>query len=190
MVYEALSFITDELNSYLKSKTGLSEDRAQLSNLVNQDGSVALKDQNKIVVSLVNVQEEKLASSSTAINNMKNLSSANPPICLNLYVLFSCLFSGELKEEALKFLSMLIGFFQSNSVFDNQSYPELDSNIDKISMQIQNLGFMEQNNLWGSLGAKYVPSILYKLRMIVIDEGMIKGDIPDIISKEPDLKRL
>jgi hypothetical protein len=43
-----------------------------------------------------------------------------------------------------------------------------------------NLSFQEQNNLWGSMGAKYVPSVLYKVRMVTIDEGSIVLEVPEI----------
>ncbi len=32
-------------------------------------------------------------------------------------------------------------------------------------------GFEKMNHLWGYLGAKYLPSVMYKVRMITIQEA-------------------
>lgn len=191
MIYEALRFVVQELNDYFSLKTDMSEKKVVLSNLVNQDGSLAIKEENKLVVSLVNIQEEKLGSaSSTYLRNMKTLAGSNPPVCLNLYVLFSSVFGAKLKEEALQYISLLIGYFQANPVFDSQSYSGLDSNIDKLVFEIYNLDFQEQNLLFGSLGAKYVPSILYKVRMIVLEEGMIRRDFKEVVKSDHEFNAL
>ncbi|PLX13000.1 MAG: hypothetical protein C0594_01780 [Marinilabiliales bacterium] len=188
MIYEALSFIVQELNDYFGLRSDIAEQKIVLSNLVNQDGTPALKEENKIVVSLVNIQEEKLgASSSSSIRNLKSMTGANPPLCLNLFVLFSAVFGSKLNEEALKYISALVGFFQANHVFDSQSYSDLDSSIDKLVFEIYNMDFLEQNQLFGSLGAKYAPSVLYKIRMLVIEEGMIRRDIGDVSKPIPNL---
>jgi hypothetical protein len=34
------------------------------------------------------------------------------------------------------------------------------------------------NNLWGILGSKYLPSVMYKLRMISISEEFVLGNAP------------
>lgn len=179
MIFEAVDFITKELNNYIKLKTSVSDEKVILSNIVNQDGSLAFNDDNKITASVVNIHEERIITASQNANN-RHSSNANPPICLNLYILFSSHFNAGLKSEALKFISIIIGFFQANRVFDSASYPELDDSIDKLIFEMHNLDFQEQNLLWGSLGAKYTPSVLYKARTLIVDEGMVKTDLKEI----------
>lgn len=181
MIFEAIDFITKELNNYIKLKSNISDEKVILSNIVNQDGSLAFNDDNKIAASIVNIHEEKIINASQNSNN-RHTSNTNPPVCLNLYILFSSHFNAGLKSEALKFISMIIGFFQANKVFDSASYPDLDDNIDKLIFEMYNLDFQEQNLLWGSLGAKYTPSVIYKARTLIVDEGMVKADLKEIES--------
>jgi hypothetical protein len=182
MIYEALSYVTGALNEYLRIRFDINEDKVIISNLINQDGTSAVKDENKIIFTLVNVQEERMLISGNSVSpGSKGLfSQGNPSIPLNLFVLISTSFTGALTEEALKFLAVVIGFFQGKNVFTSLNSPGLPLQIGKLIFEMYNLSFQEQNNLWGSMGAKYVPSILYKVRMVTIDEGAIILEIPEI----------
>ena len=66
-----------------------------------------------------------------------------------------------------------IGFFQAHPVFDRASAPELDARFERLTMEIENLNTTELSNLWGILGSRYLPSVLYRLRMVTIDEGQV-----------------
>jgi hypothetical protein len=167
MISSALDSIVEELNQFLKVKFQMSENRAVLSNLINLDGSTAIKESNKIVVSLASIQEERLGvqKSRTSISV-----GDKPPVYLNLYVLFSAQFDEKLYLESLKFISAVISFFQSRNVFTPSDTPSLDKGIDKVVMKIENMDIREQSSLFSTLGAKYLPSVYYKLRMLSIDE--------------------
>ena len=93
------------------------------------------------------------------------------PVELNLCVLFIA-HSSEY-TTALRDLSDVVSFFQANPVFDGQKYPTLNSSvlqpdrkpwqlIDRLSFSLHPLSFEQQNNLWSMLGAKYMPSVVYK----------------------------
>ena len=168
MIYEALTFIASELNQYFKSKFHVAEEKVIISNLINQDGSSAIKDENKVIISLVSIQDERMLSKMP----VNAAGRSNPPIYLNLFLLFTTSFSGNLTVEGLKFLASIVGFFQARNVFTSSS-GSLDANIDKLIFELHNLNFVEQNNLWASLGAKYNPSLLYKVRMVMIEEGLL-----------------
>jgi hypothetical protein len=62
MIHEALTFIQSQLNEYFRNRFGLSEDVVIISNIVNQDGSNAIKDENKVILSLVGMEEERMIS--------------------------------------------------------------------------------------------------------------------------------
>ena len=57
MIYEALSCLTDEINEYFRNKLRINEDKAVLSGIVNQDGTIAIQGENKIVITLVNIEK-------------------------------------------------------------------------------------------------------------------------------------
>ena len=190
MIDSALFSIVNELNSTLNLKFNLNENRVVASNLLNLDGSLSIKDENRIVVSLVNIEEEKTA---TPNGFGVPITGNNHPIYLNMYVLFYSLFNEKLYEESLKFISAIIGFFQSKKVFTPNNTSGLDQQIDKILVEINNISFHEQSNILSALGAKYAPCVLYKMRMVGIEESGINYSSPkisergDLISKAKEM---
>ena len=79
-------------------------------------------------------------------------------------------FDSKLNKEALKFLSAAISFFQHKKVFTPVDTPSLDSSIDKVIFEIVNLDYKDLSSVFGTLGAKYMPSVMYKMRMVTIEE--------------------
>ena len=83
--------------------------------------------------------------------------------------------------EVLKFISNTISFFQRQPLFDHQNTPGLDKRIDQLTMNIENLTMRDLSTLWGVLSGKYLPSVLYKVRMVAFDSG-------DVITQAPTVK--
>jgi len=185
MINSAILHITNYLNQYLKRTFDLNEDIVALSNIVEQDGTVATNVTNKLVVCLVNIEKD-----STPVNLSKRGMMPSdkavmgyPPVHLNLYLMFAAHFSGNNYSEALKFLSHTISFFQRNPVFDHQNTPDLDRRIHQLALDIENLDTKDLSSLWSILSGKYLPSILYKVRMLSFAADDIKAQIP--VSKAP-----
>lgn len=187
MIETVLQAAANELNEFFQLKFGISEKRVIISNLVNQDGSSAVKDENRIILSLVLIQEEKLgaykASGSVSPGGTK-------PIAINLFLLFSASFNEKLNIDALKFISAVITFFQNKPVFTQQNTSGLSEGMEKLSFEIFNMTMQEQSNLWSTLGAKYLPSIVYRVRVISVDENTFRPEGIDIVGIERDYKKL
>jgi len=178
MVDSALNHITAQLNQFLKNMFDLTEDVVVLSNILEQDGNVGPQVNNKLVLFLVNIEKDAVPG---RINNGSLVGSGRavesyPPIFLNLYVMVAAHFNKY--SEALKFISNAIGFFQRRPLFDHQNSPDLDRRIDRLVLDIENLDIKDLSTLWGVLSGKYLPSILYKVRMVTFDSGDIKTQIP------------
>ena len=47
--------------------------------------------------------------------------------------------------------------------------------ISALKFEIENTPSSKTHNLWTALGAKYLPSIVYKVRHVKVDAGQIKG---------------
>lgn len=165
MIHELIPMVAEELNDYLDSKFDTSEDPVIMSNLVNQDGSLAINDENKIVVSLVNVERD-------GSNQMYGggFSKGEMPLHINLYVMFASYFSNY--AESLKFLSGVIGFFQAN--------PNFICEGNTVKAELYNPDFKEISNLWTATGAKYLPAIIMKFRTLNMDEQEITDELPPI----------
>jgi hypothetical protein len=186
MIYTAIVHITGQLNQNLKRSFNLNEDIVAVANITEQDGTVTVNTANKIVASLVNVERETTPGCRPPAASSGNLPTVEsyPPIHTNLYVLFAGNFSGNNYVESLKFLSATISFFQRNPLFTSQNSPDLDQRIDRIALEIENLNFKDLSSLWTVLSGKYLPSVLYKIRMITFDGREIVGRAPRIIETE------
>lgn len=180
MIYAAVSHIASQLNQFLKRSFDLGEDVVVMSSLLEQDGTLAPNINNKLLVFLVNVEKETASSRQPSLSGFERSASTYPPVFLNLYVMVAANFGGSNYPEALKFLSNTVSFFQRQPVFDHQSTPELDKRIDKLALDIENLNVQDLSSLWGILSGKYLPSILYKVRMVTFDAGDIRGQLTPV----------
>lgn len=180
MIHAAVSHIANQLNQFLKRSFDLNEDVVVLSNIMEQDGTLAPNINNKLVVFLVNVEKETASSRPSNLGSFDRSASSYPPVFLNLYVMVAGNFGCSNYAEALKFLSNTISFFQRQPVFDHQVTPELDKRIDKLALDIENLNIQDLSSLWGILSGKYQPSILYKVRMVSFDAGDIRSQLSPI----------
>ncbi len=186
MIYAAITHIRDELNQYLQRTSGARE-MAVVSNLVEMDGSVASSVNNKLALFLVNLEKDTAALNAPgrpAPPAARTVERA-APVYLNLYVMLASYFSGENYPESLKMLSRAIAFFQRQPVFDHQRNPALDPRIERLVLEIQNLSMQDLSNLWTVLSGKYVPSVLYKVRMVALDTEAVTGETPTVQRQVP-----
>ena len=66
IIYQALYFLKNQLNSYLKFQLGDDySDTAFISNPVTQDGSAATNTSDRILLTLTNVEEERIGKMQT-----------------------------------------------------------------------------------------------------------------------------
>lgn len=176
MIYAALEILRGEINDYLKSLPELNISGTSvvtLSNVAKEDGAIEIPN-NNLGLSLVNIEEERIGRDVVPhrVNPDNSISHLNPEIRLNLLVLFVAHFNDY--KTSLQYISGLIRFFQKKSVFSPDTSPAMPLGLKKLVVELQQLNFEQQNNLWAALGAKYLPSVLYKVRAISIQEGHIK----------------
>ena len=186
MINSAISHLASQLNQFLKRSFELNEDVVVVSNILEQDGSVSPNVNNKVVIMLTNIEKDTVPYRQNMNAGMGGGADhgrsgvSQRPVYLNLYLIFVANFSGNNYSEALKFISKTIGFFQRQPVFDQQSTPGLDPRIEKLILDIENLSIQDLSNLWGLLSGKYLPSILYKVRMVSFDAEDIVGQVPNV----------
>jgi hypothetical protein len=174
-------YIRDVLNENFKNEFSISENKVVLSNVVNPDGSVTNETEDKIVFFLVNLEEE--AALKNKINRSSNGGGAfahrNATIHLNIQLIFCANFVGKNYIEGLRYLSTLIRFFQNN----NKLTPKLSDNNpenNRLMFELCALDYNEFSNVWSAIGSKMMPSVIYKVRLLVMDETSINRMIPSI----------
>jgi hypothetical protein len=126
----------------------------------------------KAILSLVNVEEDKVARQQENYTRGDSTTKyKSPPLYLNLYILFSI--NKPEYDDCLKWLGHIMQFFQHQQVFTPITHPNLDPKIPKVMVDLFSLNFEQVNHLWSTLGGKYMPSVLYKVRQISVDENLI-----------------
>ncbi|HEX5432935.1 MAG TPA: DUF4255 domain-containing protein [Candidatus Angelobacter sp.] len=189
MIEKALNFVTGEINSLLSRRFQSTENLAVLSSLANPDGSLPPVIENKIILSLINIEREASASGGSwpMMGGSEGYARVSPQLALNLLVLVTASFSSNY-SEALKVLSNVVGFFQSHPSFNAQNSASFPGGMERLSVELVNLTIHELNNVWSILGAKYMPSVVYKIRMLVVQENWIGERVPAITAAEPQVK--
>jgi hypothetical protein len=181
MIDKAMTFIVGEINGLLSTRFQSNENLAVLSSLAHPDGTLPPGIENKIVISLINVEREPSANGSSwpLRSGPEGHGRVSPPLGLNLLLLVTASFGGNY-GEALKVLSNVMAFLQSKPMFNAQNSAAFPANMEKLSIELVNLSIHEVNNIWSILGAKYMPSIVYKVRMLVVQENWIAERIPTV----------
>lgn len=180
MIFEALTCIIDDINEHFRNKLKINEDKIILSGIVNQDGSLAVQGENKLLVTLVNVENDTSGASSGNNPSSKAIANISSGININLHILFSAYFTSNNYPESLRFLSFIIAYFQNKNVFTRSNTPKMDNRIEKLIFKLENLEIERQNNVWTMLGAKYIPSVMYKMRMLTFDDSIVREYRPAI----------
>jgi hypothetical protein len=164
MINEALTCVTNEMNAYFNSRNGLNEEQVVLSALIKPDGASAINTLNKVIITLVNIEAD-----TTAKNNMgfKTPGPVMPPLQdnLNLCILLSANYISY--NESLRFIDDAVVFLLQKSVFFSGNTPGLDETIEKMTVQMVNLPLENVQQLWLGLGAKYLPSAVFKIRVLL-----------------------
>lgn len=182
MIRESLQFFADELNKYLiqKAVASLDTPRVVLGNAARAFDTETppagyIQINNRAIISLVNIEEDRVSKQQE--NYTKTVTSIrykNPPLFLNLYMLISM--NRNNYGDSLTWLSHILQFFQYQNVFTPVSHPSLDSRIQKLLVELHSLNFEQVNHLWSTLGGKYLPSVMYKVRQLSVDEDVTESE--------------
>lgn len=198
MIDQAFLLLSNELQSYINVKD------ASVNVIIDNIGLLETSKgdtlTNNIVITLVNVEEESTLKNQPAVLRpvFQNAIYQNPPVFLNLYVLFTCNYSGNDYRLALKRLGYIIQFLQTRNSFSASS-TSTGGSLDltqagvselRFTMELYTLTFEQINHLWGSLGGRQIPFVMYKLRLVGITERAIVREVPLIEEIDTTIKAL
>lgn len=188
MIDLALEFLTQQVNDHLSLRSlpdiGTGPEIV-LTNVAAEDGNWAIPPKT-LGLSLINIEEDRVNMDQVVTHRNANgdIESYNPEIKLNLYILISANFAAGdaggstnttgIYAEGLKQLSYVISFFQGKYVFTTDNSPTLNPTIKKLIVELYSSSFEQQYNFWNVVGAKYLPSVLYRVRMLVYQEHRVQ----------------
>jgi hypothetical protein len=196
MIDKALGFLLDELNRFLEPRSPGGEPLAVLSSLAIPHGGAAPGTENKLVMSLLSIEKEGAASARPLPSREPSAPAATgapagfarvaAPLPLNLNVMVAASFGANYRE-ALKVLSEAIGFFQARPTFIAQNAAALPAGIERLSIEMVSCDLTMLSNVWSVLGANYLPSALYKIRMLSVQQNWIAAFEPAVGGTTTDL---
>lgn len=211
MIDEALLLLRNELVVYLAANGYGPEANADtivvIENIAQYESNNPANLDDKIVFTLVNIEEESTLKNAPHVKKESGSRARyeNPPVYLNLYLLVSSCNKANASEnesylEALHKLSHVIRFFQGKNSFSLAGASFYDagrfSNDELVKLSIKaelyTLTFEQINHLWGTLGGKQMPSVMYKLRLVAITARKQVREVPLIeeiqthLTKVPD----
>lgn len=192
MIAFALEFLLEYLKKHITDvadvqNTTINETvKSSLANIAIAGDDAANIDDG-IVITLVNIEEE-FAKKNYPVSRRENavgqIEYKNPPIFLNLYVLFSSkVSSGANYLDSLKRISKVIACFQAKNTFTvpntaitlgEYSNKSFSKNL-RLQLELYSMTFEQLNHLWGTLGGKQYPSVMYKVRLIEIEKDIKQG---------------
>jgi len=196
MIDKALLLLRDELESYINSKDA--SVNVVIDNVGLFETSKGDTLTNNVIITLVNIEEESTLKNQPALKRpfAGNAIYQNPPVFLNLYILFTCNYSGNDYPLALRRLSFIIQFLQSKNSFSTASsisggsldLTEAGITGLKFTLELYTLTFEQINHLWGSLGGRQMPFAMYKLRLVAITENAVVREVPLIEEIDTTIK--
>ncbi len=183
MVDQALEIIRKEVNDYIDAKVGGggADNHVALTSFVDGNGGVRIPD-DSIGLSLLNIEEEKHLKRAGLVQAAKSEEGSQflmPPVRLNLQIMFAAYFNQY--QESLKHISYIITYFQNKPMFDAENTPDMDDlEVKKLVFELNTLGLEQQHYIWSMIGVPYLPSSIYRVRMLVVQDSDSAVAIPNI----------
>lgn len=180
MITQALTYISSKINAAFFTPGGTP--RVILGNISTLNDSGI--NESNVLLSLVNIEEEVLLRNpENFIKRDPSVVYKNPPLHFNITIIFGAYLPNQNElgtnyEGSIAKIQKIIGFFQRQNVFDRSSFPDLPVGLENLVFNLVNLNLEQLHHLWSMLGGKYIPSVVYKMRVVAIDEAIESAEAP------------
>lgn len=178
MIDQALQLVRDRLNDHLRLRFDVPEDLVSLSALTDADGKQTEGARNRLALFLTNIARDAVPRSRRERGSV--LVSQAQPLHMDVYFMVASGHDADLYPEGLKLVSAALMFFQSHPVFKPQNTPDMPLGLSQLTVEVSNLKVDEIAQIWSNLGGRYVPSVMFKMRSVLIDAGAVTGVVPTI----------
>lgn len=170
MIDVALNWILQQLNTDLGQVSPPEVVLGNVSAVESGQDSSTQSLTNVGIATVVNIEQEAALRNQPyhrKVNGNDGLPKTvgqPPEVFINVYVLFSA--NKNQYTESLRLVGDIIEFFQARHVFADPALKAVG--IEKLIFDLHSLNFEALNHLWGINGSKYLPSVLYKMRLLII----------------------
>ncbi|NMR33367.1 DUF4255 domain-containing protein [Chryseobacterium aquaticum] len=177
MINKVLTVLKDRLNL---PKIGLQDQAGEIAvigNIAKHEDDTSNLD-NKVVITLLSVEEESTMKNTPRylkFNESENIMEReSQPAYLNLYVMIAA--NKNMYDGALVNISKVIEIFQANNVLKYNAVSDEENDF-IFRIELHSVPFDQLSYIWGLLGGKIMPSVLYKISVIKIVAKKEKTDI-------------
>ena len=162
MIKKILTYYAERLNEYLLALHHQPEGMAD----VNFIGNTTEENPCKMIISLLSVERETAGGISAPVQRTsEGYIRTVLPLMLNLNVMMAAVYDERRYIESLSVLSDTLKFIQSSPRFG------VDGTV--YTIEIMTLSVQDLNNVWTLLGGQYYPSVVCKIRRLVLDSEEI-----------------
>lgn len=174
MIDVALELVRNQLNDFVVNSLQIpgDEDRVHLCPIVDEAGRTAIPI-NSLGLSLINLQEDRVNQPSSSKKIKDSVTYLNTPSKITVYAILATNFSQY--SEALKTLACVIEMIQSKPVLNPHNAPEMNKKLNNIILEICSYRLEELKDIWSFLGGRYHPSLVIKIKGIVVDAQQVQA---------------
>ena len=181
MLDKLLEFIKTRLDIHLKTDNSTTDTIAFTSELPTD--AVKLPN-NAIIPLIIHIEEDKrfllanrhiretnIVLNGKTENPIYEKYTVKPPIALNALLLFVANYANYV--ESAKRLSQIILYFQDNAYFTKDHYRDLHDSMPEVTIELYPSTLTTQNEIWSMLKAPYRPSVLYRVKLLMVETPVI-----------------
>lgn len=161
MIRKILTYYAGRLDEYL----GCTHRQPEGLATVGLIGTAAEETPNKLVVSLVNLEKEATGDSVYMRSTSGNYAGTLAPLLLNMHIMLAAVYESKRYAESLSVLSDTLEFIQSMPRFETEGH--------RYTVELVPMSTMDLHNIWTTMRGQYHPSVICKVRGLVIDSGTL-----------------
>ncbi len=156
MIKKILTYYAQRLDEYLSRTHRQPEGLATVGPIGNMGEAKPCK----MVVSLVNLEKEASGDAGQYAASGDGYIGRAAPLMMNLHILLAAVYDEKRYAVSLSMLSDTLSFIQSVPAF------EVEGN--RYTIEVVPMSTTDLHNIWTTLGGQYYPSVICKLRGLVI----------------------
>jgi hypothetical protein len=170
MLDAVLTFLANEVNRNLERRAPEAMGSGMLPGPVADDCGHWALPADSLGLTLFQIDEERtLRSQPPERVVLGGREIALPPeLKLNATLLVSARYAHY--GTALAQLSQVMNFFHARPLFTPSDSSGLPEGIDRLAMDLLNYGPEQTHQLWACFGARHLPSLVYRMRLVVLPE--------------------
>jgi Pvc16 N-terminal domain len=186
VIGKLLNIIKDDLNAYFVGKGKVLSGSHILSfpDLSKSGGgSDPILNAEVLNIFLVNLEENRSHRPAdmwqmTELDGSKR--GMHPPVKLDIFFLIASKFKDY--PTALDNLTLCVQYFQAHRYFDRHSHHDFPQEVDRVIVEMIPMTFEVQRAVWSSLQIAYLPSVLFRMGLLVVADNL-EGEMTPAITE-------